>query len=261
MHFGLARPIGARAARLTFIALLTLPGLVIAQSPRRALTTGGMWFSYTGIHPISEHWRWQIDGSLRQTDGPSKPSQRLLRTALLRVLNSTTRVGAGYAFTRTLPPADFVADPQLAWEQRTYEQIDLKAPSGPIVLDNRYRLEQRWGERVGTGAEAGEHLGWTYSNRARIALKATAAPGGGPPRDGKPYAFVSDEVFLNFGENVRFNLIDQNRLIGGLGFRFSKMLSAELSYLNQTVVRSNGTDEERHNILVFGLSSEAPLFR
>ena len=115
------------------------------------------------------------------------------------------------------------------------------------------------GVRVGSGAEAGEHLGWTFSNRARYNLKATMAPGGGAPKDGKPYLFASDEVFLNFGRNIQYNIFDQNRVIGGVGFRFSKMLSAELSYLNQIVLKSNGTDEERHNIIVVGFSSEAPI--
>jgi hypothetical protein len=252
----------ARVVRASIaLVLVALPGFARAQSPRQARTESGAWFAYTGIHPISERWRWQIEGQFRQTDGATKAAQRLYRTALLRTLNSATRVGLGYGFAQTHPPADFVADPQLFREQRIYEQLDLKLPTGPLVVDSRVRMEQRWTEKVGTGAEAGQHLGWTYTNRARYNLKATMAPGGGGPKDGKPYVFASDEVFLGFGKNVRYNIFDQNRLIGGVGFRFSKMLSAELSYLNQIVVRSNGTDEERHNIVIVGFSSEAPIRR
>lgn len=260
MQIGLVRLRGARCARVFSIVLLALPAVVVAQSPRTAKTESGAWLAYTGIHPISERWRWQIEGQVRQTDGPDKPSQRLYRTALLRMLNSATRVGVGYAFARTHQDPEFFSDPQLTSEHRIYEQLDLKLLTGPFVIDNRYRLEQRWSERVGTGAQAGEDLGWTSTNRARYNLKATMAPGGGPPKDGKPYVFASDEVFVNFGGAVGYNVFDQNRLIGGVGYRFSKTLSTELSYLNQIVVRSNGTTEERHNILVFGFSSEAPLF-
>ena len=260
MHSGLLLSRGVRLVRTSAaLVLLAFPSFVAAQSPREARTEGGAWFAYTGIHPISEKWRWQIEGQVRQTDGVNKPSQRLYRTALLRTLNSATRIGLGYAFAQTHPPAEFVADPQLFHEHRIYEQLDLKLPTGPVVVDNRVRLEQRWSERVGTGDEAGEHLGWTYTNRARYNLKGTIAPGGGAPKDGKPYLFASDEVFVSFGKNVRYNVFDQNRLIGGVGFRFSKKLSAELSYLNQIVIRSNGVDEERHNILVVGFSSEAPI--
>jgi hypothetical protein len=260
MHTGLVRPRGARVARLSLVALFATPALSGAQSPRTPVTASGAWLAYTGIHPISERWRWQIEGQVRQTDGASRPSQRLYRTALLRMLNSATRVGAGYAFSQTHPPEEFVVDPQLTSEHRTYEQLDLKLPTGPFVIDNRYRLEQRWSERLGTGAQAGTRLGWTYTNRARYNVKATIAPGGGPPKDGKPYFFVSDEVFVNFGDAVRYSVFDQNRLVGGVGYRFGRMLSSELSYLNQIVVRANGTDEERNNIIVLGFSSEAPLF-
>jgi hypothetical protein len=258
MHSGLvsaARVVRASAA----LVLLAVPGSAGAQSPRQARTDNGAWFAYTGIHPISDRWRWQIEGQIRQTDGATKFAQRLYRTALLRTLNSATRVGAGYGFAQTRASDLFVVDPQLSLEHRIYEQLDLKLPTGPVVVDSRVRMEQRWLEKVGTGADAGAHLGWTFANRARYNLKATMAPGGGGPKDGKPYLFASDEVFLNFGENVHYNIFDQNRLIGGVGFRFSKMLSAELSYLNQIVVRSNGTDEERHNIIVVGFSSEAPI--
>jgi hypothetical protein len=258
MHSGLVS--AARGVRAAIaLVLLTLPGVAGAQSPRQARTESGAWFAYTGIHPISDRWRWQIEGQIRQADGASQFAQRLYRTALLRTLNSSTRVGAGYGFAQTRPSDLFSTDPQLAHEHRVYEQLDLKLPTGPVVVDSRVRMEQRWLEKVGSGAEAGEHLGWTFSNRARYNLKATMAPGGGAPKDGKPYLFASDEVFLNFGRNIQYNIFDQNRVIGGVGFRFSKMLSAELSYLNQIVLKSNGTDEERHNIIVVGFSSEAPI--
>lgn len=232
-----------------------------AQSPRRTDDERASWITYTGIHPLTPRWRLQLEAQLRQTEGTAQPAQRLFRTALLRVLNPAARTGVGYAFVRTRPPEEFVVDPQPFNEHRLFEQLDLRLVTGPLVFDNRYRLEQRWLERVGTGAQSGEHLGWTYVNRMRYLLRGTLVPGGGPPRDRVPYVFGADEVFVNFGRNVRNNVFDQNRASVGVGYRFSRALGAELSYLNQIVLRSSGTDVERNHTIVIGFTSEAPFGR
>ncbi|HEY9227025.1 MAG TPA: DUF2490 domain-containing protein [Gemmatimonadaceae bacterium] len=238
---------------------LLLPSTSTAQSPRRTNDEQATWLAYTGIHPLSPNWRLQLEAQLRQTEGASQPQQRLFRTALLRVLMPGVRAGAGFATTRTYPPDEFVANPAPFSEHRVYEQLDLRQPIGRLVLDHRYRLEQRWVERLTTTSTgASEHDGWTYTNRARYFLRTIVAPGGGPPENGETYFVGYDEVFVNFGQNVRANIFDQNRIFAGVGHRWSAAFSLEVGYLNQIVLRSNGTDVERNHTILIGLQSEAP---
>ncbi|HEY0771929.1 MAG TPA: DUF2490 domain-containing protein, partial [Sphingobacteriaceae bacterium] len=42
-------------------------------------------------------------------------------------------------------------------------------------------------------------------------------------------------IFINFGSEVAYNLFDQNRLYGAIGFTFSPNLKLEVGYLNQRV--------------------------
>ena len=93
----------------------------------------------------------------------------------------------------------------------------------------------------------------------RYQLKATIAEGGGAAKNHKPYIFGYDEVFVSFGKNVQYNLLDQNRFSLGAGYRFGPALSVELGYMNQISIRSNGEDVERNHTLVFGFSSEASM--
>ena len=237
-------------------ALLLAPSLAFAQSPRRVKDETATWLAYIGIHPISPTWRLQLEGQLRQTERGQQPQQRLFRTALLRVLNSTARAGAGYAFNRSHPPEEFVANPVPTNEHRTYVQFDMQHSAGPSHIDHRYRLEQRWIERLDA---SGAREGWTYTNRARYFLRGFLAPGGGSPGDGEPYLVGFDEIFVNFGENVRNNIFDQNRLFVGGGYRWSRALSVEVGYLNQLIVRPTGTDIERNHTLFVGFVSGAPL--
>jgi hypothetical protein len=245
-------------ARILVGVLAFLPAAAIAQSPRRVDDEAATWIAYTGIHPLSPNWRLQLEAQLRQTEGVVQPQQRLFRTALLRVLSSSVRVGAGYAFTHTYPPEEFVTNPQPVNEQRLYQQLDLSQPVGPVHLDHRYRLEQRWNQRLATPTT---DAGWTYTNRARYLVRGFVAPGGGTPEDGESYFVASDEVFINFGGNVRNNVFDQNRLFAGVGHRWSRAFTAEIGYMNQLLVRASGTDVERNHTIIVGFSSSAPLRR
>lgn len=233
-----------------------------AQSPRRVDNESAAWLAYTGIHPISRTWRVQLEAQLRQTELASQPAQRLYRTALLKQLTPVARIGLGYAHAHTYPPEEFVANPVPFLEHRTYQQFDLRQTTGPIMWDNRYRIEQRWIERLATvGPGTGRRTGWTYTNRARYMLKATVAPGGGPPGRHEPYLVASDELFVNWGGSVRSNVFDQNRLFGGVGYRIASTFGVELGYLNHLVLRANGTDVERNNTVLLGFLSDVPFRR
>jgi hypothetical protein len=235
-----------------------LPAVAIAQSPRRVDDEAATWISYTSVHPLSPNWRLHLEAQLRQTEGAQQPQQRLFRTALLRVVNSAVRVGGGYGFTRAYPPEEFVTNPQPVNEHRTYQQLDLSQSAGRVHVDHRYRLEQRWIRRPQTPTTG---AGWTYTNRARYFVRGFVAPGGGAPDDKEAYFVGYDEVFINFGKNVRNNVFDQNRLFAGVGYRFSRALSTEVGYMNQLIVRASGTDVERNHTIVLAFSSSAPLRR
>lgn len=220
------------------------------------------WLAFTGINPISAKWRLLTEVQIRQYDAGRQPMQRFFRTGLLRVLTPGTRAGAGYLFAHTYPPEEFVPIVTRFSEHRMFEQFDMNATTGRFAWNHRYRLEQRWLERLGTtGADSAKHLGWNYSNRFRYMARLTTAPGGGAPKDGKPYFTAYDEIFLSFGRIVRYNVFDQNRAFAGVGYQWSPKIRAELGYMNQFVLRSNGTDAERNHTLLLAFFSDAPLFR
>lgn len=236
--------------------LCVFPGVVSAQVQRRTIDETAAWLAYIGIHPISPNWRLQLEGQLRQLEGGRQPQQRLFRTALLKVVNPAVRYGAGYAFNRSYPPDEFVTNPIPTNEHRSYLQFDLNHAGGIAHWDHRYRLEQRWVERLDA---SGDRTGWTYTNRARYFLRSFIAPGGGSPGDNEPYFVGFEEVFVSFGKNVRNNIFDQNRLFLGAGYKWSRALSVEAGYMSQIILRASGTDVERNHMLFVGIVSGAPL--
>ena len=249
---------------LVLIAAATpaVPSLAAQETIRHTEDEKGAWLAFTATNPISDKWRLLTEVQIRQYDAGKQPMQRFFRTGLLRVLTPGVRAGAGYLFAHTYPPEEFVPVVTRTSEHRMFEQLDMNATTGRFAWNHRYRLEQRWLERLGTaGADSAQHLGWNYSNRFRYMGRVTTAPGGGAPKNGKPYVTAYDEIFLSFGRVVRYNVFDQNRAFAGVGYQWSPKFRAELGYLNQFVLRSNGTDAERNHILLLGFYSDAPLFK
>ena len=79
------------------------------------------------------------------------------------------------------------------------------------------------------------------------------------------FAALYDELFLNFGKQVGYNIFDQNRLYVAIGYTISPILKFEVGYLYQVVqLRTlDGTSLskkiENNHTFQLGLFSNMPL--
>jgi len=60
---------------------------------------------------------------------------------------------------------------------------------------------------------------------------------------------VNNEVFLGFGKGISKNILDQNRFITALGWRFNPNFNIQIGYLNQMVFKTDGIKVERNHTL------------
>lgn len=143
-------------------------------------------------------------------------------------------------------------------ELRVAPQIILTHNLGRVRIDNRMRYEMRWlGANQPVDKKSfiygGDFSTTTYRNRYRHHLKVSF-PINKPKMEDKTLYFQAfNESFVNFGKNVASNnLFDQNRILIGLGYRFTKFVSFEAGFMRQSVYRFNNTDKnnvDRNNIL------------
>jgi hypothetical protein len=244
------------------LALAALAPAVSASAQGAERTTADQahaWLTYAGEHPLrrGSPTALHLEAQVRRSELGMEWQQLLLRAGVTRALGNGVRAGAGYGHVTThsygeLPSAaDFP-------EHRLWQQLSVAHGVGRAAMSHRYRLEQRWLGVTGADAAAPERVtGWRYSNRARYLARGTLPlrrePGGGP------YLFAANEVFVSFGENVQMNLLDQNRLLLGVGRPLSPVLRVELGYLNQYLVKANGREFERNHTVQINLSSSVPL--
>ncbi|MGH7695312.1 MAG: DUF2490 domain-containing protein, partial [Gemmatimonadaceae bacterium] len=114
----------------------------------------------------------------------------------------------------------------------------------------------RWFAQKDTGAGDERTQSWLKRQRARYQVKGTF-----PLGSGRAYLASFDEVFINIGANVGYNVFDQNRFAAGLGMRLTNTLRLESYYLNYLVLHGDGRGVDRNHVWLTMLHSTQPFRR
>ena len=213
--------------RLTFIFLLFVSVNGSAQTVRSTTTNRNAWFMYFGNHKFSKQFGLHAEAQWRRHDIITENQQLLLRIGVDYYSKNNFRFTVGYAFVETYPYGDFAVANAFP-EHRVWQQLLTSHMLGKVTLSHRYRLEQRM---IGNAA-TGRFENGRYENRFRYMAKATVNV-----TKGKKPVFIAvyDEIFVNFGADVGYNLFDQNRLYGAIGLTLSHSIKLEVGFLNQIV--------------------------
>jgi hypothetical protein len=251
----------SRSIAIVFL-FFTLTNFSFAQTNPRVTTDNvNSWFMYFGNHKVSDQVGWHAEVQLRRNDFVAKPQQLLVRTGLDYYTKSNARITIGYAFVQTHPYGEFAVAETFP-EHRIWQQFLTNQSLGKVKLSHRYRLEQRM---IGNSS-TGKFSNGRYENRFRYMAKAVL----NITNSEKPVFLAAyDEIFINFGKEVGFNLFDQNRLYGAIGFTLSSNVKIELGYLNQRVLLrgldiSSGSPKNRienNHTFQLGMFSAIPFYK
>jgi hypothetical protein len=151
------------------------------------------------------------------------------------------RIGAVYYFEKTnltIGYAHFITEGNP--EHRAYQFFVVPQNLGIFNLRHRYRLEQRFRYQTATDKYIFNHR-FGYQLQIQIPLKGKKIE----PKT--PFILIQDEIFINFGKNVRNNFFDQNRILLGFGYQFSKTFTANIGYQYNFVQRANPETFEQIN--------------
>jgi hypothetical protein len=250
-----SRPVPHSVARARSARLLLSLGLAVVARPTRVdaqrtiRSEVNAWLDVTSDVWLTPTIGLQGEALVERAERARVPQQTELRLGVQRALGPSVRLAVGGTFIHTSPYGPFPArapfDERRTWVQATVEQRFTK-----LVFAHRYRLEERWIERPSATGGASDYafaLRFRYQARATIPLAPATRPRG-------PYLAASDEIFLVAGPHASNNLVDQNRAYAGIGLRWSPMLRGEIGYLNQAILRANGTQVENNHTLQLSLN-------
>jgi Protein of unknown function (DUF2490) len=227
-----------------------------AQSIRQNTSNTNAWFAYMGSHKIADKWSLHLEFQYRTSEGLSKTLQLLPRVGLNYHISSQAFVTAGYAFIQTYPYGAFGSKIDFP-ENRIWQQLQLKNQVGSFEWISRFRLEQRFVQSpvtvVGTFGTDNILGNAVFTNRFRLLNRFSIPFKGKTIVNHSFYATIFDELMINFGENVKTNIFDQNRIFIGIGYKFPQLGRLEVGFLEQTIIRSDGIKVENNHTFSISL--------
>lgn len=242
----------------TLLCAVLLSGSAKLHAQRQYATHSNGWFMYFGSHKFAEKWGLHAEVQLRRFNIVTDDQQLLLRAGINYHFGPNAFVTAGYCFVQTAPYGNFPVKAAFP-ENRAWQQIQVKNQLSRFEIVSRFRSEQRfvnspvYRDSVWQPGEA------VYSNRFRF-LNRVSVPFKGKTIEEKSfYVSAYDEIFINAGKNIAFNIFDQNRLYAAIGYRIPKVGRLEIGYLNQLILKADGIKVENNHTLQVGLSSAIEL--
>lgn len=198
---------------LVFILLISTQ--IYSQSnPEKEL---GVWYMYNGTHKLSDNFSLKTMAHFRFFEVGDDLQQFITRLGVNYKINKNLSVTVGHAFLNTDGTYEQLGGD--AYENRTYEDINVKHNISKLNLAHRLRAEQRFFE-ANTGHFLRYQLGLSH------------------PINEKWSTYLYDEVFMDFdGEN--FN---QNWLGAGFKYKLSKTLKLQLGYMKITDANDRSFD-------------------
>ncbi len=244
---------------LIFIILMLLANIAVAQSPRISTNNANGWFMYIGDHKVSEKWGVHLEAQWRAHNIIIDKQQLLLRTGVNYHFSPQAFATVGYCFVETYPYGEFPVKSAYP-EHRIWEQVQLRNVYNRFEVVNRFRLEQRWLKlpiNQGGIYSPGDAV---FQNRVRIFNRVSIPFKGKTINDKSLYLSIYDEVMINFGKHVAFNIFDQNRAYIALGYKIPKVGRLEVGFLEQTLLKPDGIKVEHNHTLQVGLTSNIDFY-
>lgn len=162
--------------------------------------------------------------------------------------NMTASAGYGYFHNRKVTN-NITTHPR---EHRIWQQYIVSHSVKKIKVNHRFRLEQRFIEKVKIVNAQPVTGDYDYANRFRYFIRNILPFTEDAVFNDGLFVALQNEVFLNFGNTSTVNgkSFDQNRFYLATGYRFSKKFDLEIGYMNQYISGINSNFTNNHILQV-----------
>jgi Protein of unknown function (DUF2490) len=225
----------------------TFPFLLIAlfisakglYAQKTVRTEAQTWVGLFNQNRFSNKWGTWLDIHYRQKGNfIEEPAQFLFRL----------RLTAGYVYAYHFPDDNHknIAQP----EHRPWQQLQWFFRPQKLRLMQSLRVEQRYRRNILNDNELGD--GYNFNGRLRFSstiflplTKKKFAPGG-------LQLVLNDEIFINFGDRVVYNIFDQNRFFTGFVWQTNTHGQLQFGYMNLYQQQASGNAfRNQHTIRIF----------
>lgn len=225
------------------LLFIVLPFVVFAQTAKEKEINNQFqtWVSLNSVTKFSPHWGVVADVHLRTNDFFQDNNFFFLRGGISYIPNAKFSFTGGYAHM-------WLAPKNPTWstfsdENRLYQQVQMNTKSGNVSIVHRIRNEQRWQEIIVNDVATGNNK---FSNRVRYLLSTTIPVF---KKKTAPSLVISDELLVQFGQDIIYNTFDQNRFFVGIKQAINPKLSFDFGYMNVYQQKATGYQYDMNHTL------------
>ncbi len=232
------------------------PSTLIAQGApsKNTIEQLNSWSVFLNTFRLNNEWSVSTDIQIRRSRFVDTWMQSLNRIGLNYHVNPDLTLTVGYAYVLTYPYGKQpIPSSEYRQEHRFWEQVNLTSRFSSLELQHRFRLEQRllneWSIPDVTTGSRSMIDGFILENRFRYRFMANIPLARNAQSQQTWFASLHNEIFINVGGNIGFNVFDQNRAVAMLGYQFSPLVNLQIGYMNQSIQKPNGRDMESNHTL------------
>lgn len=200
-----------------------------AQVVKNTTQVNQVWTGYFSQVRFSDKWGLWTDLQLRTKENfTDNFSQSLVRFGLTHYLTDNTKLTLGYAWINHFPADNYayVSRP----EHRIWQQIQWHTKHPRLRLMQWLRLEEKFRRKVVSATTLGDDYNYSWKLRYNFLLNV---PLGNKAFAPKTVSFVAtDELHINFGNEIVYNYFDQNRFFIGFSYPINAADNIQFGYMN-----------------------------
>jgi len=228
------------------ILMLCISGESLAQ--KQVNVSNQQWFQYYNTLQIGNQWAIQSDLGIRFRDELGDLSQTLIRSGIEYQWNNHLRSTAGFAFLT------FHLDGvRTRVEYRPYQELDLTETYGRVKTQHRFRMEERFFSATDeSGLLSSFNFRYRYRFQAIIPLIHLK-------NEKKLVLIVGDEILLNSGKEIIYNIFDSNRILIGPALHLSPNMDISVIYNHLFAQKNQPEMFSRTHIVWVGIKHKISL--
>ncbi len=178
---------------------------------------------------------------------PGKQHQLLFRSTALYNLKDGWQAGAGFTYFLQSPHDPRSKSNLMVPELRPHQEINFRVKiSDRWSLKQRFKMEERFFRKISEGELAS---GYNFNFRFRFKADLFYTILKDKEDKDRLYLILSDEVMFNAGEQIVYNVFDQNRVYGGFRWNTGTNTAVEAGYLWWFQQRQDGKSYYHRDIL------------